>query len=70
MFSDKNRAFYVYLYIVSVFTIYVLLLSIVMPESRTNLNPKPKTSSPYWVGLLLRYSTFGAAIFLLLAGLY
>ena len=29
-----------------------------MPESRTNLNPKPKTSSPYWVGLLLRYSTF------------
>lgn len=40
-----------------------------MPESRTNLNPKPKTSSPYWVGLLLRYSTFGAAIFLLLAGL-
>ena len=40
-----------------------------MPESRTNLNPEPKTSSPYFIGLLLRYSTFGAAILILLAGL-
>ncbi|WP_367103994.1 FMN-binding glutamate synthase family protein [uncultured Psychrobacter sp.] len=40
-----------------------------MPQSRTNLNPEPKTSSPYLVGVLLRYSTFGAAIFLFLAGL-
>ena len=40
-----------------------------MPESRTNLNPEVKTSSPYFIGLLLRYSMFGAAICLLLAGL-
>ena len=40
-----------------------------MPQSRTNLNPEPKTNSPYLVGLLLRYSTFGAAILIFLAGL-
>jgi len=32
-----------------------------MPQSRTNLNPEPKTNSPYLVGVLLRYSTFAAA---------
>ena len=40
-----------------------------MPESRTNLHPEPKKPLPYIVGLLLRYSTFGAAICLLIAGL-
>ncbi len=40
-----------------------------MPQSRTNLNPKPNQDSPYLVGLLLRYSTFGAALLLLLAGI-
>ncbi len=40
-----------------------------MPQSRTNLNPEPKTNSPYLVGVLLRYSTFAAAILLFLAGL-
>ena len=39
-----------------------------MPESRTNLHPKPKKPLPYHIGLLLRYSTFGAAICLLIAG--
>ncbi|AMN67027.1 FMN-binding glutamate synthase family protein [Psychrobacter sp. P11G5] len=40
-----------------------------MPQSRTNLNPEPKTNSPYLVGVLLRYSTFAAAVLLFLAGL-
>ena len=40
-----------------------------MPQSRTNLNPEPKTSSPYLVGVFLRYSTFAAAVLLFLAGL-
>ncbi|WP_296236970.1 FMN-binding glutamate synthase family protein [Psychrobacter sp. UBA5136] len=40
-----------------------------MPQSRTNLNPKPKHDSPYLVSLLLRYSTFAAAILLCLSGL-
>lgn len=40
-----------------------------MPQSRPDLNSEPKTSSPYWVGLLLRYSTFAATVLILLAGL-
>ena len=52
-----------------VFIIYVTLLSIVMPQSRTNLNPKPKQDSPYLVGVMLRYSTFAAATLLFIAGL-
>ena len=40
-----------------------------MPDSRTNLNPEPEHNSPYLTGVLLRYSTFGAAILLFLAGL-
>ena len=40
-----------------------------MPQSRANLNPEPKTNSPYLVGVLLRYSTFAAAVLLFLAGL-
>jgi hypothetical protein len=51
------------------FNVCICLLSVVMPQSRTNLNPEPKTSLPYVVGLLLRFSTFGAAILILLAGL-
>lgn len=40
-----------------------------MPQSRTNLNPKPKQDSPYLVGVMLRYSTFAAATLLFIAGL-
>ncbi|WP_201611449.1 FMN-binding glutamate synthase family protein [Psychrobacter submarinus] len=40
-----------------------------MPQSRTNLNAEPKGSLPYFIGVLLRYSTFAAAAFLFLAGL-
>ena len=40
-----------------------------MPQSRTNLNPEPKESHPYIVGLLLRYSVFGVAIVLFIVGI-
>ncbi|MBO1530768.1 FMN-binding glutamate synthase family protein [Psychrobacter sp. F1192] len=40
-----------------------------MPESRTNLNPKPEDSSPYLTGVMLRYSTFAAVVLLFFAGL-
>ena len=40
-----------------------------MPKSRTNLNPDPEHNSPYLTGVFLRYSTFGAAILLFIAGL-
>lgn len=40
-----------------------------MPESRTNLNPKPVSNSPYLTGVLLRYSTFAAVVMLFFAGL-